>query len=176
MKLIVWLGNPGKEYTTTRHNAGFLIIDSLAAREKMKRTKNKERNAEIVKWTIGDEEVVLCKPLTFMNKSGESVGKIAKFYKIKPDDILVIHDEIDLPSGDIKLKKWGGHAGHNGLRDIIDKLGTNTFSRIRIGVGRPATKEEVVDYVLHKFSAAEQKNLAAHEEEIFGLIESFIGE
>lgn len=129
----------------------------------------------MAKGTIADEEVLLCKPLTFMNNSGESVGKAAKFYKIKPEDVLVIHDEIDLPNGEIQLKKGGGHAGHNGLRDIIAHLGTNTFSRIRIGVGRPATKAEVVDYVLHPFSKTERKTIEKKESDIFDLISEFLG-
>ncbi len=174
MKLIVWLGNPGKKYENTRHNAGFLALDSFAKREKISWTANKDRNAEIGKWKIKDEDIIICKPLTFMNKSGESVGKIAQFFKIKPEDILVIHDEIDLPSGQIQMKSWGGHAGHNGLRDIIAKLGTNTFSRIRIGVGRPETKEEVVDYVLYPFSKGELQTLADNEQKIWDMIYAFI--
>lgn len=126
------------------------------------------------KWVIHDQEVVICKPLTYMNKSGESICKIASFYKIKPEDILVIHDEIDLANGEIQLKKGGGHAGHNGLKSIIQHLGTNTFARIRIGVGRPGTKEEVVDYVLWNFSSTEWKSIAKKEPEIFDMINEFI--
>ena len=174
MKLIVWLGNPWKEYANTRHNAGFLLIDSFAKREKIKWIKKKEWNAEIATWEINEQEVVLCKPLTYINKSGESVSKIAKFYKIKPEDILLIHDEIDLQSGEIKMKQWGWHAWHNGLRSLITHLGTNTFSRIRVGVGRPVTKEEVVEYVLHPFTKTEWEAIEKQEEKIFQMIYEFV--
>lgn len=110
-----------------------------------------------------------------MNSSGESVGKIAKFYKIKPEDIIVLHDEIDIANGEIKLKVGGGHAGHNGLKSMIAHLGTNTFSRIRIGVGRPATKDEVVDYVLSDFSQAEWKTIVDKEQMVFDMIYEFLG-
>ena len=175
MKLIVGLWNPGAKYENTRHNAGFLMLDAFAKWEKMKRTKHKEWNAEVTEWTIRDEKVVMCKPLTYMNSSGESVGKIAKFYKIKPENIIVLHDEIDIPNADIKLKVWGGHAGHNGLKSMIAHLGTNTFSRIRIGVGRPATKEEVVDYVLTNFSKTEWKAIEEKESLVFDMIYEFVG-
>lgn len=174
MKLIAWLGNPGNEYEMTRHNAGFLMIDRRADWEKIKRSTKKEWNAMLGKWVIHDEEVLLCKPLTYMNKSGESISKIAIFYKIKPEDILIIHDEIDLVNGEIQLKKGGGHAWHNGLKSIIQHLGTNTFSRIRIGVGRPETKEEVVNYVLHPFSKNEWKAIESKEQEIWEMIRQFV--
>ncbi len=109
-----------------------------------------------------------------MNNSGETVGKIAKFYKIKPEDILVLHDEIDIASALIQLKVGGGHAGHNGLKSLIAHLGTNTFSRIRIGVGRPATKDEVVDYVLHEFSKTERKAIEEKEQTVFDMIYDFL--
>lgn len=109
-----------------------------------------------------------------MNNSGETVGKITKFYKIKPESIIVLHDEIDIPNGEIKLKVGGGHAGHNGLKSMIAHLGTNTFSRIRIGVGRPATKDEVVDYVLHNFSKTERKTIEEKEQMVFDMIYEFL--
>ncbi len=174
MKLIIWLGNPWTKYENTRHNAGFLLIDAFAKWEKLKRSKNKERNAEIAKWTINEQEVVFCKPLTYMNNSGESVGKTAKFYKIKPEDILVLQDEIDLPNGDIKLKIWGWHAGHNGLKSMIAHLGTNTFSRVRIGVWHPGTKDQVSDHVLDKFSKAEWKVIEDKEQQVFDMVYEFL--
>ena len=174
MKLIIWLWNPWKEYETTRHNAGFLLIDSFVNREQMKWTINKEWNAELTKWKVWDEEIIVCKPFTFMNKSGESVAKIAKFYKIKPEDMLVIHDEIDLPNAQIQLKVWGGHAGHNGLKSLVQHLGTNTFSRIRIGVWHPWHKDLVADYVLHNFSKTDRNQIQEKEQQIFDMIYEFI--
>lgn len=176
MKLIVWLGNPWNEYSTTRHNAGFLLIDSFAGWEKLKRSKNKDRNAEVAKWNVKWDDILLCKPLTFMNNSWESVGKAAKFYKIKPEDILVLHDEIDLPHAQIQLKVWGGHAGHNGLKSMIAHLGTNTFSRIRIGVGHPWHKDQVSDHVLHNFTKTEWKQIQEKEPQIFDMIYDFIAQ
>lgn len=174
MKLIVWLWNPGKEYAATRHNAGFLLIDSRAKREKLDWSMNKERNAETAKWKIWDNDIILCKPLTYMNKSGESVGKIAKFYKITPEDILVLHDEIDLPNAQIQLKVGGGHAGHNGLKSLIAHLGTNTFARIRIGVWHPGHKDQVADYVLHDFNKTDRNQINEKEQQIFDMIYEFI--
>lgn len=148
MKLLVGLGNPGPEYEETRHNAGFWLARRFAASKGARLSHERGFFGDIAKVPGG--LVVL--PQTFMNRSGQAVGAVARFYKIVPEDIFVAHDELDLLPGDVKMKKGGGHAGHNGLRDIIAALGTPDFWRIRIGIGHPRTlnlKQEVVDFVLH---------------------------
>jgi PTH1 family peptidyl-tRNA hydrolase len=154
MKLLVGLGNPGPTYTYTRHNIGFLIIDKILHRVSANNISKKSFLGELYKY----KDMLLLKPTTFMNLSGKSVQAVANFYKIKPDDILVIHDDIDLPFGAIKLKKGGGHGGHNGLKSI-DSLITKEYNRLRLGVDKPEYKSQVADYVLSKFNEDEQKLL-----------------
>jgi len=149
--LLVGLGNPGARYTETRHNAGFWLLDALAAREGVSFSAESRFNGELAKVVIAGRDVRLLKPATFMNHSGQSVGAVARYFNLAPEQILVAHDEIDLPTGVMRLKTGGGHAGHNGLRDIVAHLSSNAFHRVRIGVGRPQhPNEKVVDYVLHK--------------------------
>ena len=156
IKLIVGLGNPGREYEKTRHNAGFLFLDYLYPGEWL----NEPRfNGQTVILKIGDEQVRMLKPMTFMNHSGYSVGNIARYYKISPDEILVVHDELDFKVGMIKLKKGGGHGGHNGLRDIIVHLDSNDFYRLRVGIDRPASNKQVASYVLSGMSKFENENM-----------------
>ena len=149
-KLFVGLGNPGPQYEATRHNAGFWWIDALASTWKVQLTHEPGYHAMQVRGNQAGEAVWLQKPLTFMNLSGKSVGSLARFYKIAPQDILVIHDELDLPPGEAKLKLGGSHAGHNGLKDIAAALGTLDFWRLRIGIGHPGVKAEVHNWVLGK--------------------------
>ena len=156
LKLIVGLGNPGPEYARTRHNAGFWLVDELARRHGGNFRFEGKHQAELARIRIGDEEIWLAKPMTFMNRSGGPVSSVLGFYKIPPAQMLVAHDEIDLPSGTVRLKEAGGHGGHNGLRDIIAAQGDG-FWRMRIGVGHPGTKNEVVDFVLTRASADEQR-------------------
>jgi peptidyl-tRNA hydrolase, PTH1 family len=148
IKLIVGLGNPGQQYEKTRHNAGFLFLDSLATERSCGWSKEPVFQGLMSVCNIASEKVLLLKPQAFMNRSGQSVGKVARYYKLTPEEILVVHDELDFDAGVLKLKKDGGHAGHNGLRDIIAHLGTRGFYRLRIGIGRPVGGMEVVDYVL----------------------------
>ncbi len=148
IKLIVGLGNPGQQYEKTRHNAGFLFLDSLAAERACVWSKAADFQGLISECRIVGEKVLLLKPQTFMNRSGQSVGKVARYYKLMPEEILVVHDELDFAVGVVRLKKDGGHAGNNGLRDIIAHLGTNGFYRLRIGVGRPVAEKVVADYLL----------------------------
>ncbi len=148
IKLIVGLGNPGQQYQKTRHNAGFLFLDQLLT-EKNTAWKNESRfQGLLAKCSVAGRQVLLLKPQTFMNKSGVAVGKVARYYKIQPDEILVVHDELDFEEGIVRLKQGGGHGGHNGLRDIISHLGSADFFRLRIGIGRPVSTRKVVDYVL----------------------------
>ena len=148
IKLIVGLGNPGRQYERTRHNVGFLFLDSLADDLACSWFNESKFQGVFAQGKIANAPVMLLKPDTFMNRSGQSVGKIARYYKLQPDEILVVHDELDFNPGIVKLKKDGGHAGHNGLRDIIAHLNSNQFYRLRIGIGRPAAGKVVADFVL----------------------------
>lgn len=156
IRLIVGLGNPGAEYEATRHNAGFWLVDRLARGELRRETRF---NALAAKTRIAGGEVWLLEPQTYMNRSGQSVGALARFYKIGPEEILVVHDELDLPPGAAKLKKGGSSGGHNGLKDISAVLGTQDYWRLRIGIGHPRElklQQPVVDFVLHRPRAEEQ--------------------
>jgi len=155
IRLIVGLGNPGADYVNTRHNAGFWFVDLLAQHFSQSFRFDKRFNAEESKIRNNSEDVYLLKPLTFMNRSGQSVGAMMRYYKLKPNQILVVHDELDLDPGDNRLKQGGGHGGHNGLRDIIAHLGERDFFRLRIGIGHPGDRSQVVNYVLHKPSVAD---------------------
>ncbi len=148
IKLIVGLGNPGQQYEKTRHNAGFLFLDGLASASGGEWVKESKFDGFLAEIVIAGRKVILLKPGLFMNRSGSAVGKAARYYKFVPEDILVVHDELDFDAGIVKLKKNGGHAGHNGLRDIIVHLGSNEFYRLRIGIGRPSNGKAVADFVL----------------------------
>ena len=153
-KLIVGLGNPSAEYQKTRHNAGFWFLDELAKSYGGNFRQEKKFLAEFCEINLKGNPVKLLKPQTFMNRSGASVSLVAKFFKIKPEEILVIHDELDFLPSQIKAKLSGGSAGHNGLKDIISALGSNNFYRLRIGIGRPKN-EEVINFVLKEPSKAD---------------------
>jgi peptidyl-tRNA hydrolase, PTH1 family len=156
LKLIVGLGNPGAEYARTRHNAGFWLVDEVARRFGGTFRHEGKHQGELARVRIGGEELWLLKPMTFMNRSGGPVSSVLNFYKVGARDMLVAHDEIDLPSGTIRLKDAGGHGGHNGLRDIIAAQG-DSFWRLRIGVGHPGSAKEVVDFVLTHAGKDEQR-------------------
>lgn len=159
MKLVVGLGNPGSKYQATRHNAGFWWVERLARAGRSEFRNEARFHGDVAKVAVPDGEVWLLKPGTFMNHSGRAVAALAGFYKLPPEQILVVHDELDLNPGTVRLKKGGGTAGHNGLSDIAAQLGTRDFWRLRIGIGHPrnqaATEQEVHDYVLHKPSATD---------------------
>jgi len=146
--LIVGLGNPGDEYSKTRHNAGFLFLDALAESMGVTFSYEARFKALVAKGVLAGESVRLLKPLTYMNKSGYSVAACAKYFDISSDEVLIVHDELDLDPGVARLKKGGGHGGHNGLRDIISCLSTKEFYRLRLGVGHPGDRNKVVNYVL----------------------------
>ena len=156
--LIVGLGNPGSTYDRTRHNVGFMLIDELAKSEGIE-CRKLEKSAAVGKGEIEGQQVLLVKPVTFMNNSGESVGALARFYKVPPSRILVVSDDLDQPTAGIKLKPKGGHGGHNGLRSIIERLsGTQDFPRLKIGIGRPLSPElPVASYVLQDFTKKEKE-------------------
>jgi PTH1 family peptidyl-tRNA hydrolase len=154
-RLIVGLGNPGAEYRQTRHNAGFWFVDRLAEDARTSWQRQSRQQCELARVRIGAHELWLMKPTTFMNGSGAAVQAVAAFYRIAPAEMLVVHDEIDLPPGTVRLKFAGGHGGHNGLRDIMACIGAD-FWRLRLGVGHPGDKDRVVDAVLSRASSAEQ--------------------
>ena len=160
IRLIVGLGNPGPEYEQTRHNAGFWLVDNLAQTVPGCMLKKESRfKALVAKARIGGNEVWLLEPQTYMNLSGQAVGALARYYKIAPEEILVVHDELDLPPGVAKFKRAGSSGGHNGLKDITSALGSQNFWRLRIGVGHPRTKggkSQVIDYVLNRPRREEQ--------------------
>ncbi len=152
IKLIVGLGNPGADYERTRHNAGFWLVDAIAEDLRASFTSEKSFSGLVAKARVQAEQVVLAKPQTYMNRSGQCVGALARFYKLEAQEILVLHDELDLFPGQVKVKQGGGHAGHNGLRDIQSVLGSADFWRLRLGIGHPRTlnlTQEVADFVLH---------------------------
>ncbi len=155
MKLIVGLGNPGGEYDETRHNIGFQVIDELK-QQFSHAVFDKKFKGLVTRARIGGEDAILLKPMTYMNLSGESVGPAAGFYKIPPEDIIVVHDELDIEPGRIKLKKGGGHGGHNGLKSLVKHLPNANFTRVRLGIGRPPPRWETANYVLGKFTKQEQ--------------------
>lgn len=157
MKVIVGLGNPGKKYEGTRHNVGFFVIDHLAKRWGVDLTETKFQALYGSK-VIHGEKVFLLKPLTYMNLSGEALRPFLDYYKMDIGNIVVIYDDLDLPVGTIRLRLKGGHGGHNGMKSIIERLGTNHFKRVRIGIGRPE-HEPVVDYVLGKFSEEDKEQV-----------------
>lgn len=150
IRLFVGLGNPGPQYEETRHNAGFWWIDALARQWGVSLNLDRGYHGLVARTQIGGENVWLLEPQTFMNLSGKSVAALARFFKISPQEILVVHDELDVVPGQAKLKLGGSHAGHNGLRDIHAQLGTDQYWRLRLGIGHPGVKSEVIHWVLQK--------------------------
>lgn len=173
IRLIVGLGNPGAEYEHTRHNAGFWLVDNLAGH---RLSRESRFQALAAKTQIAGNEVWLLEPQTFMNRSGQSVGALTRFYKIAPEEVLVVHDELDLAPGVAKLKKGGSSGGHNGLKDITAALGTQDYWRLRIGIGHPRTsgsQQPVADYVLHRPRKEEQPLIdeaIAKSQDVIGLL------
>lgn len=163
IRMVAGLGNPGEEYEETRHNAGFRSIDKLAEQAGVRYWKS-QSGAEVATISVNDaeaeggkREVVLVKPQSYMNTSGGPISKLAREYKVTVEELLVIHDELDIPAGDVRVKVGGGHAGHNGLRSIIDKMGGRDFSRIRVGIGMPPGRMQVADFVLKQLKSREQE-------------------
>lgn len=159
IKLIAGLGNPGNEYVHTRHNAGFWFLDELAWEWKAHFKEEKKFYGEVARVARPEGEVWLLKPNTFMNRSGQAVAALAQFYKIKPEEILVVHDELDIPCGRIRFKLGGGNGGHNGLKDIQARLGTPNFYRLRLGIDHPGDRNVVAAYVLNKPSADDRQKI-----------------
>lgn len=164
IRMIAGLGNPGEEYAQTRHNAGFKAIDELARQANVTYWKN-QAGAEVASIKVhdaeaegGKREVILVKPQSYMNTSGGPISKLCAQYKVSAEELLVIHDELDIPAGDVRIKVGGGHAGHNGLRSIIDKMGSRDFSRVRVGIGNPPGRMPVADFVLKQLRSREAED------------------
>ena len=164
IRMIAGLGNPGEEYAQTRHNAGFKAIDELARQANVTYWKN-QAGAEVASIKVNDaeaeggkREVILVKPQSYMNTSGGPISKLCAQYKVSVEELLVIHDELDIPAGDVRIKVGGGHAGHNGLRSIIDKMGSHDFSRVRVGIGNPPGRMPVADFVLKQLRSREAED------------------
>ncbi|MBP0614852.1 aminoacyl-tRNA hydrolase [Jiella mangrovi] len=173
MFLISGLGNPGSKYAGNRHNIGFMAVDEIARQHGFPGF-SKKFSGEIAEGMIGGEKVLLLKPLTFMNESGRSVGEAARFYKIEPKDIVVIHDELDLAPGKMRVKTGGGHGGHNGLKSIDAHLGTRDYRRVRLGIGHPGSKERVNPHVLGDFAKVDREWLEPFIDAIARHIDSLV--
>ena len=158
MKLVVGLGNPGKQYEKTKHNIGFMVVDAIA--DSVPHTPwREEQRAEVCSITVAGEKVLLVKPQTFMNVSGESVGPLMRYYKIDPSDVYCIYDDMDLPVGKLRIRPNGSSGGHNGIKSLISHLGTENFPRFRVGIGRPLPQCTVIDHVLAPFSEESQEKV-----------------
>jgi PTH1 family peptidyl-tRNA hydrolase len=176
VKLLVGLGNPGPEYEQTRHNAGFWWVDAAARRLGAHLAADRSCHGLLARVNRPEGPLWLLQPQTFMNLSGKSVAALARFYKIAPQEILVVHDELDLPPGQMRLKLGGSHAGHNGLRDIHAQLGSADYWRLRLGIGHPGVKAEVANYVLRKPPAAEREAIERAVEESVAQLELLLSD
>ena len=174
IRLIAGLGNPGKKYEQTRHNAGFWFVDEVARRYAVRFRAESRFASEVASCQIDAQECRLQKPQEFMNRSGRPVAALAAFYRIPRSAILVVHDDLDLPPGTVRLKQNGGHGGHNGLRDLIPSLGGNDFLRLRIGIGHPGHRDDVIDYVLRPAAPEEQAAIEAAIEAALGVLSDVI--
>ncbi len=159
LRLIVGLGNPGPKYAKTRHNVGVWLLQELAAKYNLSFSLQSKFSGQIANLTLGEHSFWLLIPSTFMNESGRSVQALANFYKIPPEEILVAHDELDFPAGEVRLKLNGGHGGHNGLRDIIQCISSNQFYRLRIGIDHPGHRDQVTPYVLGEPSSSDRNKI-----------------
>jgi peptidyl-tRNA hydrolase len=171
--LVVGLGNPGPEYAGNRHNAGFMVLDELAARVGG-RFKAHRAHAEVLEGRLAGQPVVLAKPRSYMNLSGGPVKALADFYKVPPGDVVVVHDELDIPFGALRVKLGGGDNGHNGLRSITRSVGTRDYFRVRFGIGRPPGRMDPATYVLRDFATAERKDLPLLVDRAADVVESLI--
>ena len=171
--LVVGLGNPGPRYAGTRHNAGFLVADLLAERMGA-RFKAHKSHSDVVEGRLAGVPVALVKPRSYMNESGGPVVNAARFYKVPVESIVVVHDELDLPYGALRLKRGGGDGGHNGLRSVTSSLGSKEYARVRLGIGRPPGRQDPADYVLREWSTVERKDLGYHVDRAADAVETLL--
>ncbi len=169
--LVIGLGNPGSEYERTRHNAGFMVADVLARRVGGRFTVHKKSGADLLEARLDGQKVMVAKPRSYMNVSGRPVAALARFFSIPPTEVIVVHDELDLPFGSIRLKRGGGEGGHNGLRSISNALTTKDYLRVRVGIGRPPGRQDPADYVLKPFASTERKELPVIVEQAADAVE-----
>src|SRR5690606_4640249 len=169
--LVVGLGNPGAEYERTRHNVGFMVADALAERVGGRFTVHKKSGADLIQARLDGRQVLLAKPRTYMNLSGRPVAALAKFFSVPPTEVVVVHDELDLPFGAVRLKRGGGEGGHNGLRSVSSALTTKDYLRVRIGIGRPPGRQDPADFVLKPFSSVERKEVPVIVEQAADAVE-----
>jgi PTH1 family peptidyl-tRNA hydrolase len=172
--LVVGLGNPGSSYAVTRHNVGYLVADVLASRMNGSFKSHPSKRADVVEGRLAGERAVLGRSRSYMNDSGGAVSTLASYYDIEPEHLVVIHDEVDLPFGGLRVKLGGGDNGHNGLRSVRQSLGTGDFHRVRVGVGRPTGRQGVHDFVLGAYSKAERQELPVYVEEAADAVESLL--
>lgn len=176
--VVLGLGNPGPSYAENRHNLGAMVVDVLAERVGGRFTKGARGRADVVEGRLGvpgrSARVVLAKPRSYMNESGGPAAAVLSFYKVPPEQLVVIHDELDLPFGTIRLKRGGGHGGHNGLRSLDRSLGTKDYLRVRVGIGRPPGRQDPADYVLRNFGPAERKELPLEIERAADAVETLL--
>jgi PTH1 family peptidyl-tRNA hydrolase len=173
-QLVVGLGNPGPRYAGTRHNAGFLVVDVLA--ERMGGRFRRRGLCDVLEGRLGGAPVVLAKPRAYMNESGGPIVAVSRFYKVPVDRLTVVHDDLDLPFGMLRLKRGGGDGGHNGLRSATAALGSREYARVRFGIGRPPGRQDPADYVLRDFSAAERKDLGYLVDRAADAVETLLSE
>lgn len=174
IKAIIGLGNPGTQYAKTRHNAGFSLLDHLSKKYKAQFRQEKKFFADYTQLKIETYKLHALKPQTYMNRSGMSVAAFCRFYRLSAQDLLIVHDELDLPEGTVRLKFSGGHGGHNGLRDIIAACGSKDFYRLRLGIGRPTDKSQVIDFVLRRPSAEGRVLLSQAEERFIQVLPTLL--
>jgi len=174
IKLLVGLGNPGQDYAKTRHNAGFWFLDALARQLGAALLAETKLHAEVARVDVAGQRILLAKPKTYMNKSGQSVAALLNFYKLAPENMLIAHDELDLAPGTLRLKFDGGHGGQNGLRDIVAQLGHGAFHRLRVGIGHPGHKDKVLSWVLGKPSAEHESAISTRIDTAISLLPSLV--
>ena len=175
MKLIVGLGNPGSEYAKTKHNVGWMFVDRMAERIGATGWKEKEKGM-VAEGRVGAEKVLLVKPMTYMNNSGECVGPLMRWYKLGPEDVVVVHDDMDIPAGTIRIRKKGSAGGHNGIKSLIAHIGSEKFIRVRIGIGRPLPGRTVINHVLEPFAAEDVPRIAEAIEYLQPAVDCIINE
>ena len=173
MKMIVGLGNPGNEYAGTRHNVGWMLVDALAEHLGINEWRSREKGM-VAEGRIGSEKILLVKPLTYMNNSGECVGPLMRWYKLEPEDIMAAHDDMDIPIGTIRIRKKGSAGGHNGIKSLLSLIGSENFGRLRIGIGRPQPGWSVINHVLAKFNDQEQKEIGDTIKQLIPAVECMV--